>query len=702
MHTCPMHPEIRQHGPGSCPICGMALEPAGISLDDGPNPERIDFTRRMTIAVILTFPLFLLAMGEMFPFWPEGGLVSPKGDQIAQLILATPVLLWCGWPFFVRGYEAVARGTPNMFTLIALGTGVAYVYSTLAVLAPDLFADPFRDPETGRLDLYFEAAAVIVTLVLVGQVLELRARERTSDALRALLGLAPPTARRIGEDGGEADVPLAEVEPGDRLRILAGLKVPVDGVVESGAASIDESMITGEPLPVAKAAGDPVTGATLAVSGSLIMRAERVGQETLLARIVAMVADAQRSRAPVQQLVDQVSAWFVPLVVAIAVLAFLSWSFWGPAPALAFGVITAVSVLIIACPCALGLATPMSIMVGMGRGARAGVLFRDADALQQMESVDTLVLDKTGTLTRGMPEVVALDSVGDWTQEAWLPLAAAAEQGSAHPLAGAVLRAAGDTPLETVSDIETLTGRGLVCRVGGRVLRLGNPALMQEAGIDVSALDPFAEARRDRGETVVFCAIDEKLAGALAIADPIKDTSLEAIRGLQAEGLRILMLTGDEARTAERVAAQLGISEVRAGIGPEEKGRIVAELQAEGCRVAMAGDGINDAPALALAQVGIAMGTGADVAIEAAGITLVKGDVRGILRARRLSVATMRNIRQNLVFAFGYNGMGIPVAAGVLFPFVGVLLSPMLAGAAMSLSSVSVIANALRLNRTAL
>jgi Cu+-exporting ATPase len=703
VYTCPMHPEVQQDGPGSCPSCGMALEPHSISAQDTPNPELIDMTRRFWVSVVFAVPLLVMAMGEMMPFWPVDGLFSHGIDRLVQFALATPVLFWGGWPFFQRGWQSLVNRSLNMFTLIAMGTGVAYLFSAVAVIAPGIFPESFRGPG-GQVGVYFEAAAVIITLVLLGQVLELKARERTSGAIRALLDLAPKMARRINGDGGEQDVPLDAVVVGDRLRVHPGEKVPVDGVVEAGSSALDESMMTGEPIPVEKHPGDNVTGATLNGTGSLIIQATKVGADTLLARIVQMVAEAQRSRAPIQNLADDVAGWFVPAVLAAAVITFISWAVWGPAPALAFAVINSVAVLIIACPCALGLATPMSIMVGTGRAAGVGVLFRDADALEQLEEVDTLVVDKTGTLTEGRPRFTGAVADGSFTRDEVLRFAAALEKGSEHPLAAAIVAGAEEAGLvfAVAEGFNSVTGKGVTGRVAGRMVALGNRALMEDIGADIEALRTRAVALQQDGDTVMYLGVDGAAAGLIAVADTIKKTTLEAVEMLMADGLHVVMLTGDNRLTAMAVAGKLGIKDVRADVLPDAKGAIIRMLKAEGRTVAMAGDGINDAPALAEADVGIAMGTGTDVAMESAGITLVKGDLRAIARARKLSRATMRNIRQNLLFAFGYNGLGIPIAAGVLYPVFGLLLSPMIAGAAMSLSSVSVIANALRLNRVKL
>jgi Cu+-exporting ATPase len=696
IYTCPMHPEIRQVGPGACPICGMALEPELATAETGPNPELADMTRRFWIGLALTLPVLALEMGAHLV--DMHALVSPQTSNWIQLILATPVVLWAGWPFFERGWASVRSGNLNMFTLIAMGTGVAWLYSIVATLLPGLFPDALRTLH-GAVPVYFEAAAVITVLVLLGQVLELKAREQTSGAIRALLDLAPKRARRIRPDGGDEEVDLDAVLAGDRLRVRPGESVPVDGELLEGRSSVDESMVTGESMPVTKETGAKVIGGTLNQSGGFVMRAEKVGRETMLARIVQMVAEAQRSRAPIQRLADQVSGWFVPLVIAIAALAFLAWSIWGPEPRFAFALIAAVSVLIIACPCALGLATPMSIMVGVGRGARSGVLIKNADALERFEKVDTIVVDKTGTLTEGKPKVVAVRPAAGQPEDELLRLAASLERGSQHPLAAAIVAAAHERGLALAEarDFDAPTGKGVTGSVEGRRLAIGNRRILEEAGIDAGGLAGEADRLRQDGATVVLVAIDGKAAGAIAIADPIKATTPGALAALKADGIRVVMLTGDNATTARAVAARLGIDEVQAEVLPEDKSRIVERLRGEGRVVAMAGDGVNDAPALAAADVGVAMGTGTDVAMESAGVTLVKGDLNGIARARRLSAATMRNIRQNLFFAFVYNALGVPVAAGVLYPVFGWLLSPMLAAAAMSLSSVSVIANALRL-----
>ncbi|MGG5822918.1 heavy metal translocating P-type ATPase [Falsiroseomonas sp. HW251] len=695
--TCPMHPQIRQDRPGSCPICGMALEPETPSADAGPNPELVDFTRRFWIGLALTVPVVLLEMvGHLTGMMHLVG--GPRVGNWIQLALATPVVLWAGWPFFERGWASLRNRSLNMFTLIALGTGVAWVFSVVATLAPGIFPAAFRGSD-GSVAVYFEAAAVIVVLVLLGQVLELRARERTGGAIRALLDLAPPDARRIGAGGTEEIVPLAHVAVGDRLRVRPGDKVPLDGEVLDGASNVDESMVTGEPVPVPKAPGARVVGGTLNGQGSFVMRADRVGKDTVLAQIVRMVAGAQRSRAPIQRLADQVSGWFVPLVIAIAVLAFGAWAIWGPEPRLTFGLIAAVTVLIIACPCALGLATPMSIMVGVGRGAQAGVLIKNAEALERMERIDTLVVDKTGTLTQGRPEVVALVPAAGMSEDELLRLAAGLERPSQHPLAEAVVRAASERGLSlpAVEGFDAPAGRGVTGVVERRRVAVGNARLMGDLHVAITTIASEAERLRCEGATVFFVAVDGAAAGLVAVADPVKPTTPAALAALAQEGVRVVMLTGDNRTTAQAVAKRLGIVEVEAEVLPEDKQRIVEKLKAEGRRVAMAGDGVNDAPALAAAEVGIAMGTGTDVAIASAGVTLLGGDLMGIVRARRLSQAVMRNIRQNLFFAFAYNAAGIPIAAGVLYPFFGILLSPVIAAAAMALSSVSVVGNALRL-----
>ncbi|MGR3590820.1 MAG: heavy metal translocating P-type ATPase [Limimaricola soesokkakensis] len=695
IYTCPMHPEIEQIGPGSCPICGMALEPKGIPMTEGPSEEYLDFRRRFVVGAVLTVPLAVIAMGRHFAPHAFAIISAPMLDWI-ELILATPVVLWAALPFFERGWASIVRRSLNMFTLIALGVGVAYVYSVVATVAPQLFPPQFRGHE-GEVGVYFEAAAVIVTLVLLGQLLELRARERTGGAIRALLDLAPKTARLVDAQG-ERDVPLDMVRSGDRLRVRPGESVPVDGVVVEGRSSIDESMITGEPIPVEKAEGDPVTGGALNQTGSFVMRAEKVGAETMLNRIVAMVAEAQRSQAPIQKLADKVSGYFVPAVVGVALLAFVIWSLFGPDPAMAFALVSAVSVLIIACPCALGLATPMSIMVGVGKGAGHGVLIKNAAALERFAAVDTLVVDKTGTLTEGRPALVEVVTEG-MAEDELLGLVAALEAQSEHPLARAIVEGANERgiPLPEVESFDSITGKGISGRVAGRDVAIGNVAMMQDAGADTAALSERADAARRKGRTAILVAVDGRATGLVAVADRIKATTPKAIAALHEEGLRIVMLTGDNAVTARAVASDLGIDEVIAEVLPADKQAAIRRLQSEGRVVAMAGDGVNDAPALAAADVGIAMGTGADVAVESAGITLVRGDLTALVTARRLSRATVRNIKQNLLFAFLYNGLGVPVAAGLLYPFTGLLLSPIIAAAAMSLSSVSVIGNALRL-----
>ncbi|MCH8198171.1 MAG: copper-translocating P-type ATPase [Proteobacteria bacterium] len=703
VYTCPMHPEIVSDGPGDCPECGMALEPQSVAVEEAPNPELVLMTRKFRVSLVLTVPLVLLAMSELIPGQPLQEAVPGRTLSWAQLLLATPVVLWGGWPFFVRGWNSILLRRLNMFTLISIGVGVAYLFSTVAVLFPGIFPAAFKGA-AGEVDLYFEAAAVIVTLVLLGQILELRARSRTSDAIRALLDLAPKTARIIREDGSEEDIALARVAPGDRLRVRPGEKVPVDGVVIEGASSIDESMVSGESLPVEKSPGDWLTGATINGAGSLIMRAERVGADTLLSQIVRMVSEAQRSRAPIQRTADLVAGYFVPAVLLVAVITFITWALIGPAPALAYALVNAVAVLIIACPCALGLATPMSIMVGTGRGATIGVLIKNAEALEILEKVDTLVIDKTGTLTEGKPRLTRLEVAPGVDERELLRLAASLERASEHALAEAIVGGAVERNLELtgVDDFCSVTGKGVTGTVDGKSVALGNAALFAELGIDIASFSGRAGALSAEGNTVMFVALDGQAAGLIAVADTIKETTPAAIERLRQDGLRIVMLTGDNRATAEAVARRLGIEEVKAEVLPDRKSEVIKELQAAGRVVAMAGDGVNDAPALAQAEVGIAMGTGTDIAMESAGVTLVKGDLRGIVRARRLSKATMSNIRQNLFFAFAYNALGIPIAAGVLFPVFGILLSPMIAGAAMSLSSVSVIANALRLGRTEL
>jgi Cu+-exporting ATPase len=700
--TCPMHPQIRQEGPGSCPICGMALEPEIVTADSGPNPELADMSRRFWIGLALTIPVFALDMGgHIFPALHH--LVPPQLSAWLQLLLATPVVLWAGWPFFERGWASLKTCNLNMFTLIAMGTGVAWSYSVVATLWPGIFPAAFRTPE-GTVDVYFEAAAVITVLVLLGQVLELGARERTSGAIKALLNLAPRTARRILADGNEEEVTLDLVAVGDRLRVRPGEKVPVDGTVMHGRSSLDESMVTGESMPVTRSTGEAVIGGTLNQSGALVIRAEKVGRETMLARIVQMVAEAQRSRAPIQRLADKVASWFVPAVVAVAAIAFIAWSLSGPEPRLAHGLVAAVAVLIIACPCALGLATPMSIMVGVGRGAGAGVLIKNAEALERMEKVDTLVVDKTGTLTDGKPSVTRIVAVPGFDETELLRLAAGVERASEHPLANAIVAAAEGRGLAIpdVADFDSPTGKGAVGTVEGKRIALGNARYLEEEGVDLSPLAVQADDLRADGATAIFAGIDGRAAGILAIADPIKESTPAALAALRRDGIRVVMLTGDNRATAEAVARRLGIEEVEAEVLPDQKSAVVARLRGEGRVVAMAGDGVNDAPALAAADVGIAMGSGTDVAIESAGVTLLKGDLGGIDRAKRLSAATMSNIRQNLFFAFVYNAAGVPIAAGLLYPFFGILLSPIIAAAAMALSSVSVVGNALRLNRVRL
>ncbi|HWF00637.1 MAG TPA: heavy metal translocating P-type ATPase [Caulobacteraceae bacterium] len=695
-YTCPMHPEIRREGPGSCPICGMALEPVSVTSDAGPNPELVDMSRRFWIGLALTVPVFALEMGGHLGLVMR--LVGRDANDWIQLVLGTPVVLWAGWPFFQRGWASLVTRRLNMFTLIAMGVGVAWVYSIVAVLAPQAFPAAFRDAG-GTVPVYFEAAAVITVLVLLGQVLELRARERTSGAIKALLNLAPKTARRLRDDGTDEEVTMDLIHVGDRLRVRPGEKVPVDGDVLEGRVSIDESLVTGESMPVTKAPGAKVIAGSINKTGSFVMRAEKVGADTLLSRIVQMVAEAQRSRAPIQRMADQVSGWFVPAVIAVAVVAGIVWAVAGPQPRFAYALVAAVTVLIIACPCALGLATPMSIMVGVGRGAQAGVLIKNAEALERFEKIDTLVFDKTGTLTEGRPAVTAIRTVDGVEEAGLLRLAASLERGSEHPLADAILRAAYERglTLSEAKDFDSPVGKGVLGVVEGRRVALGGAALMAEQGIDTGPLAAEAEVLRGQGATAVFAAVDGRLAGVLAIADPIKATTPDAVRALKAEGMRLVMITGDNRTTALAVAGRLGIDDVEAEVLPEDKARVVQKLRAEGRMVAMAGDGVNDAPALAAAEVGIAMGAGADVAIESAGVTLLKGDLQGLVKARKLSRAVMRNIRQNLVFAFIYNAAGVPIAAGVLYPAFKLLLSPQIAAAAMALSSVSVITNALRL-----
>lgn len=697
-YTCPMHPEIVKDGPGSCPLCGMALEPMGIPTgEEGPNPELVDFTRRFWVSALCSIPLLFITMGPMLglPFrtW--------IGESLAvwlEFALATPVIVWAAIPFFERAWSSFVHRSPNMWTLIAIGVGAAYAFSVVATFMPDIFPHSFR-MHGGSVPVYFEAAAVIVTLVFLGQILELKARERTGSAIRALLDLAPKTARRIADDGTETDVPLDEVAAGDRLRVRPGESVPVDGIVIEGRSSINESMLTGEPLPVEKTGGDSVTGGTLNRNGALLIKAEKVGADTVLSQIVAMVAAAQRSRAPIQGMADRVASYFVPAVVLVAILAFAAWALIGPEPAMIYGLVAAVSVLIIACPCALGLATPMSIMTATGRGAQAGVLIKDAEALERFATVDTLIVDKTGTLTEGKPKLTDIMAKGGFSEDMLLALAASLEKGSEHPLAEAIVEGARarNLTLAEADDFQAVTGKGVSGTVGGKAVVLGNLAMMQDLGIDISAMAKEADQLRAGGKSALFLGVDGKPAGIVAVTDPIKATTAGAIRKLHEAGLKIIMATGDNAITAHAVAKQLGIDEVRADMLPEGKKQLIDALRAQGARIAMAGDGINDSPALAAADVGIAMGTGADVAMQSAGITLVKGDLNGIVRARHLADATIRNIKQNLFFAFIYNVLGVPVAAGVLYPIFGMLLSPMLAAAAMSLSSVSVIANALRL-----
>ncbi len=694
--TCPMHPEIRRPGPGSCPICGMALEPVMVTADSGPSPELAHMTRRFWVGVALSFPVVLLGMGgDLVPAIHD--VISPRASGWVQLVLATPVVLWGGWPFFQRGWTSVRTLKLNMFTLIAMGTGVAWLFSVVATIAPGIFPNAFR--MDGAVDVYFEAASVITTLVLLGQVLELRAREQTSGAIRALLDLTPDTAHRINPDGTEAEVTLDQVAVGDRFRVRPGEKVPVDGDVEEGRSTLDESLVTGESMPVTKTVGDTVIGGTINQTGSLIVRAEKVGRDTMLARIVQMVAEAQRSRAPIQRVADRVAAWFVPAVILIAIVAFAVWAVVGPDPRLAHALVVAVSVLIIACPCALGLATPMSIMVGVGRGAGLGVLIKNAEALERMEKVDTLVVDKTGTLTEGKPSVTKVLTTAGFDENDLLRLVAGVERASEHPLALAIVNAATDSGLSIpqVTDFDAPVGKGVIGTVEQQSVRVGSASFLTGEGLDPSALSTQADALRADGATVIFAGVDDQLAGIIAIADPVKETTPAAVKALRAEGVEVVMLTGDNRVTAEAVGRRLGIDRVEAEVLPDHKADVVKRLRADGRVVAMAGDGVNDAPALAAADVGLAMGSGTDVAIESAGITLLKGDLTGIVRARKLSRATMGNIRQNLVFAFMYNVAGIPIAAGVLYPTFGLLLSPMIAAAAMALSSVSVIGNALRL-----
>jgi P-type Cu+ transporter len=701
IYTCPMHPQIRQVGPGSCPICGMALEPELATATSGPNPELVDMSRRFWISLVLSLPVLVLEMGGHLTNLHM--LLGQSWSNWLQFLFATPVVLWGGWPFFVRGWQSLLTRNLNMFTLIAMGTGVAWLYSVIAILFPGLFPPAFRAPD-GAVAVYFEAAAVITVLVLLGQVLELRAREQTSGAIRALLDLAPKTARRIRPDGSDEEVSLDAIAVGDRLRVRPGEKVPVDGVVVEGRSAVDESMVTGESMPVTKEVGAKVIAGTVNATGSFVMRAEKVGRDTMLAQIVQMVAAAQRSRAPIQRLADQVAGWFVPAVIVVAIVAFIAWSAFGPEPRYAYGMVAAVSVLIIACPCALGLATPMSIMVGVGRGAQAGVLIKNAEALERMEKVDTLVVDKTGTLTAGKPKVVAVVTAPGFAEDEALRLAASVEKASEHPLALAIVAAAQERGLAIadVSEFDSPTGKGVVGAVGGRRVSLGHANFLNEIGIDPAPLASEAERLRQDGATAIFLAVDRRVAAVIAIADPVKETTPAALKSLAQESVRVVMLTGDNRTTAQAVARRLGIDDVEAEVLPDQKSAVVAKLRKQGRVVAMAGDGVNDAPALAAADVGIAMGTGTDVAIESAGVTLLKGDLTGIVRARRLSQATMRNIRQNLFFAFVYNAAGVPIAAGVLYPFFGILLSPIIAAAAMALSSVSVVGNALRLRHVQL
>jgi heavy metal translocating P-type ATPase len=702
IYTCPMHPQIRQVGPGFCPICGMALEPELVAAEAAPNPELADMTRRFWIGLVLTLPVLALEMGGHLTNLHM--LLGQSWSNWLQFLCATPVVLWAGFPFFVRGWQSLLTRNLNMFTLIAMGIGVAWLYSVVAILLPGMFPPAFRSPE-GAVAVYFEAAAVITVLVLLGQVLELRAREQTSGAIRALLDLAPKTARRLSADGSEEEeVSLDAIAVGDRLRVRPGEKVAIDGEVIEGRSAVDESMVTGESMPATKEVGAKVIGGTLNATGSFIMRAEKVGRDTMLSRIVQMVAAAQRSRAPIQRLADQVSAWFVPAVILIALVAFAAWSIFGPQPRFAFGLVAAVTVLIIACPCALGLATPMSIMVGVGRGAEVGVLIKNAEALERMEKIDTLVIDKTGTLTEGKPKVTAVVAAAGFDENEVLGLAASVEKASEHPLALAIVAAAQERGLDltAMTEFDSPTGKGVVGAIDGRRLALGSASFLREIGIQPSQLEQEAERLRREGATAIFLGVDGKLAGVLAIADPVKRTTPDALNALAQDGIRVVMLTGDNKTTAEAVARRLGITQVEAEVLPQEKSAVVEKLQRGGRSVAMAGDGVNDAPALAAAEVGIAMGTGTDVAIESAGVTLLKGDLTGIVRARRLSQATMRNIRQNLLFAFIYNAAGVPIAAGVLYPVFGILLSPIIAAAAMALSSVSVVGNSLRLRRISL
>ena len=702
-YTCPMHPEIVQDKPGNCPICGMALEPRTFSDEVEDNHELVEMRRKFWVSAVLALPVFLIGMSDLIPGEPLQRAISVRTLAWIQLALTSPVVLWGGWPFFVRAWQSIVNRSLNMFTLIGLGVAVAYIYSFIALVYPDLFPHSFRG-HGGTVPVYFEAAAVITTLVLLGQVLELKARNQTSSAIKSLLSLAPKTARRISADKTEEDVTLDQIQPGDLLRVRPGEKVPVDGVVVEGSSTVDESMVTGESMPVAKRAGELVIGATINGTGTLIMKAERVGSETLLSQIVQMVSEAQRSRAPIQRLADRVSAYFVPAVILIAILTFIVWATWGPEPRMAFGLINSVAVLIIACPCALGLATPMSIMVATGKGAQMGVLFKNAEAIEALRQIDTLVIDKTGTLTEGKPKLVTVESVPGWNELDLTRLAASVERGSEHPLAAAIVAGAQElgVHIDDSDSFESITGKGVTGRVDDHKITLGNKSLLEDLDIDPGALATKAEKLRREGQTVLFVAVDGKVAGLLGVADPIKTTTVEAIKTLKEQGIKVVMLTGDSRTTAEAVAGKLGIDDVVAEVLPNQKAEVVKRYQAEGRKVAMAGDGINDAPALARADVGIAMGTGTDIAMESASITLVKGDLRGILRAILLSRATMKNIKQNLFFAFIYNSLGVPLAAGVLYPFFGILLSPMIAAAAMSFSSVSVIGNALRLRNAEL
>ena len=701
IYTCPMHPQIRQVGPGSCPICGMALEPELVTLDDRPNPELADMTRRFWVGLALALPAVVLEMGGHLA--GSHGWVDPSLSNWIQLVFATPVVLWAGWPFFVRGWQSLVNRNLNMFTLVAMGTGVAYIYSVVGTIVPNVFPETFR-AHGGAVAVYFEAAAVITVLVLLGQVLELRAREATSGAIKALLQLAPKTARRIDESGADHEVQIESLAVGDKLRVRPGEKVPVDGVILEGRSSLDESLVTGESMPVSKEAGEKVIAGTLNQSGGFVMRADKVGRDTLLSQIVQMVAQAQRSRAPIQRLADSVAGWFVPVVIIVALVAFGGWAYFGPEPRMAFGLVAAVSVLIIACPCALGLATPMSIMVGVGRGAEAGVLIKNAEALERMEKIDTLVVDKTGTLTEGKPKLVSIVAAPGFQEADILTFAASVERASEHPLADAIVRAAKDRNLDfaKVEDFDSPTGKGASGRVEGKTVLLGNSNFLTSLGVETQSLHAEGERQRGDGATVINIAIDGKLAGLFAIADPVKASTPAALKALAEEGVKVIMLTGDNRTTANAVARKLGITDVEAEVLPDQKSAVVANLQKAGRIVAMAGDGVNDAPALAAAEVGIAMGTGTDVAMESAGITLLRGDLGGIVRARKLSQATMSNIRQNLFFAFIYNAAGIPIAAGILYPTFGILLSPIIAAAAMALSSVSVVGNALRLRLTPL